>query len=115
MKQAKIHSSWRALRKISFGFVELNFSVRLFSYVLLLLFFLQAAQTSELEELRRERKVIIQGQLLKNALRDSHMWDHYVRKDAEWLRFPAEMRTYIEQRIAARNSAGHADVVSVTD
>ena len=82
----------------------------------MLLFSESTVQEKEIHESQEQPRSIIQGELLKNILlKINNLWDSYVAKDPVWLSFPAEMRNYIEEKIAIRNENAHANVENIAD
>jgi hypothetical protein len=70
------------------------------------------------DEINREkdrRKALIQGELLKNSLRDNNLWDSFVYKDQTWMQLPPEVRTYLETKITNRNNTAHPDLQTDAD
>ena len=64
---------------------------------------------------KERRKRLIQGELLKGCLKDVHLWNSYVYKDATWIGLPIEMRHYIEQKLNIRNVGAHPDLQDDAD
>ena len=78
-------------------------------------FCFQTNLQNELSTEKERRKSLIQGGLLKGALRDVHLWNSFVFRDPTWMNLPAAMRYYIEEKLNIRNLSAHPDLEDSDD